>query len=179
MELLEVILPCKEYLEAKSEYDRLKKIRNDLHKKVATLQEKNTPVVEFKKCVHIHYPFNLSLTGRLCRQLEKDVGNCEKEREKRKKAAKDKFQIMKNKTNDSEKLVRQSFITSFSFTEPFITQETEGDEIANALLSLKKTEKARKDRIAAYTKEIHKIEHELAHPPETEDLKVIEEDMVR
>lgn len=36
----------------------------------------------------------------------------------------------------------------------------------------------RKERIQKHKREIHNIEHELAHPPEIEDLNVIDQDHV-
>lgn len=47
--LLELILPFKEYLESREEYNRLKEEREKMHQKVLALQERNKPVREFKE----------------------------------------------------------------------------------------------------------------------------------
>lgn len=51
--------------------------------------------------------------------------------------------------------------------------------ITDKLVNLKKEEKARRERITQLKKDIHKIEHDLAHPPEVEDMSVVEEERVR
>lgn len=44
---------------------------------------------------------------------------------------------------------------------------------------LKKGERARKDRIEKLKNIVHSLEHEIAHPPEVEDIQVINADLVR
>lgn len=66
IELLEVILPCKEYLDARDEYNALKTRREDLHQKVLKLKERDKPVLEFKECV---YFFSLLFSPFILRDL--------------------------------------------------------------------------------------------------------------
>ena len=48
VELLEVVLPVKEYLQAKAEYDKAKEERKKVHEKVQELEAQNKPVVDFR-----------------------------------------------------------------------------------------------------------------------------------
>lgn len=48
IELLELLLPFKEYLESKILYDELKAKRNNLHSEVTKLAEKNKPAHTLK-----------------------------------------------------------------------------------------------------------------------------------
>ncbi|TDL30065.1 P-loop containing nucleoside triphosphate hydrolase protein [Rickenella mellea] len=140
VELLELLLPFKEYLESKVLYEERKRKRQDLHAKTIALAEKNKPVHDFKA------------------NLDKKQKSLEKDRDTRKKAAQSKFLSMKSKWQANERY------------------EQENEDIATKLDNLKTEEATRKNRIASHTREIHKIEQELAHPPETEDLGVIDED---
>ncbi len=51
VELLELLLPFKEYLESKVLYEERKQKRQDLHAKTVALAEKNKPVHDFKAYV--------------------------------------------------------------------------------------------------------------------------------
>ena len=51
LELYDLILPFKEYVESKKEYEILKRERQRKHDQVLALQEKNKPFVDFKRCV--------------------------------------------------------------------------------------------------------------------------------
>ena len=46
------------------------------------------------------------------------------------------------------------------------------------LSNLKEEEKARKERIKKFTKQIHEFEQRIAHPPEVEDLSALNEELV-
>ncbi|OCH94491.1 hypothetical protein OBBRIDRAFT_122871 [Obba rivulosa] len=84
--LLEMILPFKEYAEAKERYDKAKLIQRDLHKKVKKLQDKNAPLMERKK------------------SLERQMTQKDELREDKKKATRRLFTNMQKKWQDNEKL---------------------------------------------------------------------------
>ena len=48
VELLELVLPVKEYMQAKAEYDRAKEERKKAHERVQELEAQNKPVVDFR-----------------------------------------------------------------------------------------------------------------------------------
>ena len=48
VELLEVVLPVKEYLQAKAEYGKAKEERKKAHERVQGLEAQNKPVVDFR-----------------------------------------------------------------------------------------------------------------------------------
>ena len=48
VELLEVVLPVKEYLQAKAEYDKAKEKRKKAHERVQELEAQNKSVIDFR-----------------------------------------------------------------------------------------------------------------------------------
>ncbi|KAI5121182.1 hypothetical protein M0805_005983 [Coniferiporia weirii] len=140
IELLELILPFKEYIDARAEYDRLKRSREELHERVTALKQRNQPVLDFKET------------------LEKQHKKAEKERERCKASAKTRFESMKALWKDNNEL------------------QTKSELISENLTTLRAQEKQRREKILNLKKEIHRIENEIAHPPEMEDLNEIEAD---
>lgn len=57
IELFEVILPCKEYLESRKEYELLKERRQQLHERASELQKRSKPVLDFKEYVLNRFSF--------------------------------------------------------------------------------------------------------------------------
>ncbi|KAL5529915.1 SMC5 [Sanghuangporus sanghuang] len=140
IELLEVILPCKEYLDAREEYNALKIRREELHQKALELKERSKPVLDFKE------------------QLSESKIAADREREKCKTAAKRKFDAMKPLWTKCEDL------------------QTDSDKIADELTQLRNQEKKRRNLIEKLKEDIHNMEHELAHPPEIENMETINVD---
>lgn len=60
-----------------------------------------------------------------------------------------------------------------------VLKQTDSDKIADELTSLRNLEKKRRNLIEKLKEDIHKMEHELAHPPELENMEIITADMVR
>lgn len=58
-------------------------------------------------------------------------------------------------------------------------KKSKADKITDDLTTLKNQEKKRKIAIRDLKEHIHKLEHDIAHPPETEDLEKIADDFVR
>lgn len=50
IKLLELLLPFKEYLDARIRYNALKLRREQLHAKCKALEQRNRPALEFQKC---------------------------------------------------------------------------------------------------------------------------------
>ncbi|EJD01702.1 P-loop containing nucleoside triphosphate hydrolase protein [Fomitiporia mediterranea MF3/22] len=140
IELLELILPFKEYLNARNDYDTLKKRRAELHEKALNLKKRSQPVHDYK--------------GKLAKNKEK----ADAEREGCRTKAKKKFEAQKPLWKKSEDL------------------SAESDKIADDLTALKNQEKKRRTAIQTLKNDIHKLEHEIAHPPETEDMETINAD---
>ena len=63
IELLEVILPCKEYLDARNEYDVLKTRRQEVHAKAQALKDRSKPVMDFKEFGFCLLSFLLLIRG--------------------------------------------------------------------------------------------------------------------
>ncbi|KAI0290728.1 P-loop containing nucleoside triphosphate hydrolase protein [Russula brevipes] len=84
--LVELILPFMEYMEAKRSYTNAKTMQRALHKRVQTLQLKNQPMHEFKKC------------------LETRLKRINEQRDGKKESAKKRFRSMRAKSDENEKL---------------------------------------------------------------------------
>ncbi|KAH7887410.1 hypothetical protein F5I97DRAFT_1925860 [Phlebopus sp. FC_14] len=93
------------------------------------------------------------------RQLGAQYKELEKIREKKKNASKQKFQQMKAKWADSERL------------------EGEAEEVTNKLDGLKKAEKDRLKKIKDLQNQIRKWQETIANPPQLEDEQAITEEM--
>ena len=78
-----------EYMEAKRSYTDAKTKQRALHKRVQTLQLKNQPMHEFKKC------------------LETRLKRINEQRDGKKESAKKRFRSMRAKSDENEKLVHQ------------------------------------------------------------------------
>ncbi|OAX43369.1 P-loop containing nucleoside triphosphate hydrolase protein [Rhizopogon vinicolor AM-OR11-026] len=83
--VLEVLIPVNEYHEAKERYQRAKDRQRDLHARVRKLKDRNAPA---------HAKLE---------QLAIQHKECEKAREKKKTASRQKFQQMKNKWNATQR----------------------------------------------------------------------------
>ncbi|KZT06482.1 P-loop containing nucleoside triphosphate hydrolase protein [Laetiporus sulphureus 93-53] len=90
IELLELILPFREYVEAKERYGTLKEQQRKLHEHVMTLQKRNAPILTHK--------------GTLEREIEK----CSKQRERKKTSTRQKFDLISRKAQDNEKMEQTS-----------------------------------------------------------------------
>lgn len=101
-------------------------------------------------------------------------------REKCRAAAKKKFDSQKPLWKKAEDMV--NILHSSSLHAPECTvrsQQGESDKITDELTALKDRDKKRKNAIQSLKNDIHKMEHELAHPPEIEDMETITRDLVR
>ncbi|EGO27756.1 hypothetical protein SERLADRAFT_354935 [Serpula lacrymans var. lacrymans S7.9] len=137
IETLEVLIPVNEYYEAKEIYTEKKKIQRVLHDKVRRLKEKNAPA------------------HALLDQFGHKYKDYERERENKKKAARQKFLQMKSKWTESEKI------------------ESLVEEVSGKLESVKKGEKERIKKIKDLEAQNAKWQRELDNPPELEDLQTI------
>ncbi|OBZ70474.1 Structural maintenance of chromosomes protein 5 [Grifola frondosa] len=90
IDLLELILPFREYMEAKERYETAKAEQRRLHEHVKALQKKNTPTLDLKK------------------SLERRLKEREEHREAKKAATKHKFQVMRKKWTENETLEGQA-----------------------------------------------------------------------
>ncbi|KAL6307041.1 P-loop containing nucleoside triphosphate hydrolase protein [Sparassis latifolia] len=86
IDLLELILPFKQYMEAKDLYHLTKAAQRRLHDKVKALQAKNAPMLKLKA------------------DLTREMQEKDEAREDRKKGTKKKLQGLHKKYNDNEKL---------------------------------------------------------------------------
>ncbi|KAH9942592.1 P-loop containing nucleoside triphosphate hydrolase protein [Amylocystis lapponica] len=86
IELLELILPFKEYMEAKVAYAAAKAKQRRLHEHVKALKAKNAPVLEFKQA------------------LELQIQDVNGKREAKKTSTKRRFQAMERKFADNERM---------------------------------------------------------------------------
>ncbi|KIJ69821.1 hypothetical protein HYDPIDRAFT_78852 [Hydnomerulius pinastri MD-312] len=140
--VLEVLIPVNEYHEAKERYAQAKERQRELHARVTRLKDRNAPA---------HAKLE---------QLAAQYKDLEKAREKKKNASKAKFQQMKAKWADSERL------------------ENEAEDVTTRLDGLKRSEKDRAKKIKDLEAQIKKWQHDIDHPPELEDLQVITDEMV-
>ncbi|KZT02149.1 P-loop containing nucleoside triphosphate hydrolase protein [Laetiporus sulphureus 93-53] len=90
IELLELILPFREYVEAKERYGTLKEKQRTLHERVMTLQRRNAPILTCKGT------------------LEREIENCSKQREQKKTSTRQKFDLISRKAQDNEKMEQMS-----------------------------------------------------------------------
>ncbi|KZT70296.1 P-loop containing nucleoside triphosphate hydrolase protein [Daedalea quercina L-15889] len=90
IELLELILPFKEYTEAKAVYMEAKESSKKVHERYQKLQARNAPILEQKKAI------------------DRELGEKEKAREIKKTAAKRKFETIARRVQDNEKLESDS-----------------------------------------------------------------------
>ncbi|KIP10370.1 hypothetical protein PHLGIDRAFT_101267 [Phlebiopsis gigantea 11061_1 CR5-6] len=86
IEFLELLLPFKEYSEAKDKYEGAKARQRKAHEKLKTIQAKNAPIIEFKDKL----------------QAEQDAAD--NRRTRMKDGMKEKFKQMKRKWEESEQL---------------------------------------------------------------------------
>ncbi|KAG6373746.1 hypothetical protein JVT61DRAFT_5888 [Boletus reticuloceps] len=135
--ILRVLIPVNEYHEAKERYAQAKERQRKLHACVKELQDKNAPVHAKRE------------------QLAAQYKEFEKAREKKKNASKAKFQQMKAKWLESDKL------------------ENEAEDFTNKLDGLKRAEKDRAKKIKDLENQIRKMQNDIDNPPEVEDLEPI------
>ncbi|KAH7926802.1 P-loop containing nucleoside triphosphate hydrolase protein [Leucogyrophana mollusca] len=141
IETLRVLIPVNEYHEAKEVYSRTKQRQRQLHAKVRKLKDKNAPA------------------HALAEQLAQKYKEYDKLREKKKGASRQKFQQMKTKWAESDKL------------------DVDADELTNKLDGLKKAEKERARKIKELQAQIDKWQRELDNPPELENVQAINDEM--
>lgn len=104
--ILQVLIPVNEYHEAKERYTKAREHQRALHARVTKLKNRNAPAHTKLESVS----FTLNIIG-ICphvmfSQLAAQHKTLEKRREAKKTASKAKFQQMKAKWSDSERLVR-------------------------------------------------------------------------
>ncbi|KAG6331319.1 hypothetical protein ID866_7768 [Astraeus odoratus] len=139
--ILEVLIPVNEYHEAKERYMKAKEYQRELHARVTKLKNRNAPA-------HV-----------MLEQLGIQYKELDKVREKKKNASKQKFQQMKTKWADSERL------------------ENEAEDITTKLDGLKRAEKDRLKKIKDMQSQIIKWQQEVDNPPELEDIQAINEEI--
>ncbi|KAI0920810.1 hypothetical protein AcW1_005022 [Taiwanofungus camphoratus] len=90
IDLLELILPFKKYMEAKEEYFDAKATQRKLHDKVKVLKEKNAPILEVKKT------------------FERQLKELDESRESKKVATKRRFEHMKKRWADNDRMENEA-----------------------------------------------------------------------
>lgn len=98
-----MLVPVNEYHEAKECYQRAKDRQRALHARVRKLKDRNAPAhakLEYA-CLFCRFHF----THTLSRQLAAQHKEYEKARERKKSASRQKFQQMRTKWNENDKLV--------------------------------------------------------------------------
>ncbi|KAH7912946.1 hypothetical protein BJ138DRAFT_1147123 [Hygrophoropsis aurantiaca] len=141
IETLQVLIPVNKYHEAKELYTQAKLRQRQLHARVRKLKEKNAPA------------------HNLAEHLGRKYKEYEKLRERKKAASKQKFQQMKAKWGESDKL------------------EADAEEITNKLDGLKKAEKDRARKIKELQGQVDRWQRDLDNPPDLEDLQEITDEM--
>ncbi|KDQ64067.1 hypothetical protein JAAARDRAFT_116577 [Jaapia argillacea MUCL 33604] len=137
LELLSLILPFMEYVEAKELYTATKEVQRKCHEKVRRLKERNKPA------------------HALLAELAKQHTDYGRKRDKAKDASKAKFQEMKRKWAENERL------------------EEEMTSLVDALDDLKKKEKRRISEIARLENENKMLQAKIDNPPETENMDML------
>ncbi|RPD67470.1 P-loop containing nucleoside triphosphate hydrolase protein [Lentinus tigrinus ALCF2SS1-7] len=141
IQLLELIVPFKEYYEARDVYRQLKPQRTEAVRNVRRLEARNKPFI----CLR--------------RTMEAEAKEREKVRDEKKNAVRRKLQAMSSKWEEVNGL------------------DLEAEELKNKLDSLKKTEKERGNQIKRTERTIEELKEKLAHPPETENLEDIQNEI--
>ncbi|KAL4076371.1 hypothetical protein J3A83DRAFT_2194372 [Scleroderma citrinum] len=139
--ILEVLIPVNEYHEAKEIYTKARERQRELHARVTKLKDRNAPA------------------HAMLDQLGAQHKTLEKRREAKKNASKQKFQQMKAKWNDSERL------------------ENDAEEITNKLDGLKSAEKERLKKIKEIKAQSDKWQREIDNPPDFEDVQAITDEI--
>ncbi|KAG2359387.1 P-loop containing nucleoside triphosphate hydrolase protein, partial [Suillus spraguei] len=139
--VLKVLIPVNEYHEAKERYQKAKDRQRELHARVRKLKDRNAPA---------HAKLE---------QLAAQHKEYEKAREKKKTASRQKFQQMKNKWGENDKL------------------ERDAEDVTNKLDGLKRAEKERIKKIKEIQGHNEKWQKELDNPPKLEELEVINTEM--
>ncbi|KAG2141629.1 P-loop containing nucleoside triphosphate hydrolase protein [Suillus cothurnatus] len=135
--VLKVLIPVNEYHEAKERYQKAKDRQRELHARVRRLKDRNAPA---------HAKLE---------QLAVQHKEYEKAREKKKTASRQKFQQMKNKWGENDKL------------------EHDAEDVTNKLDGLKRAEKERVKKIKEIQGHNEKWQKELDNPPQLEDVEAI------
>lgn len=110
--------------------------------------------------------------------MEAELKDRERARDERKALAKRKCKDMGTKLEDVNKYVSLHVI-QFRDMVLMSIQEEQAEEYKNKLDNLKKAEKQRAGQIKSLEKAIEENQYKLAHPPETENLDEIQEQIVR
>ncbi|KAG1833286.1 P-loop containing nucleoside triphosphate hydrolase protein [Suillus subluteus] len=139
--ILKVLIPVNEYHEAKERYQKAKDRQRELHARVRKLKDRNAPA---------HAKLE---------QLAVQHREYEKAREKKKTASRQKFQQMKNKWSENDKL------------------ERDAEDVTNKLDGLKRAEKERVKKIKEIQGHNEKWQKELDNPPKLEDVEAINAEM--
>lgn len=135
--VLELVLPFVEYVEARARYVEAKAKQRDLHKIVRELRDKNAPAHNLKK------------------HLEEKYKHLNAQRDQKKKDAQKKFNDMKVKWKENERL------------------QGEADIVSQRLSSLKKNEKDRLRKIQELERRMNEMEQQLDNPVKTEPMENI------
>ncbi|KAG1892038.1 P-loop containing nucleoside triphosphate hydrolase protein [Suillus subluteus] len=155
--ILKVLIPVNEYHEAKERYQKAKDRQRELHARVRKLKDRNAPAhakLEYA-LPHILSP----ICSQTSRQLAVQHREYEKAREKKKTASRQKFQQMKNKWSENDKL------------------ERDAEDVTNKLDGLKRAEKERVKKIKEIQGHNEKWQKELDNPPKLEDVEAINAEM--
>ncbi|KAI0309852.1 P-loop containing nucleoside triphosphate hydrolase protein [Amylostereum chailletii] len=86
IELLELMIPFMEYIEARARYSETKAKQRELYQRVQVLKQKNAPTLDFKK------------------RLEKEHKRLDEQRQEKKKSVSRKFKALSSRWDENEKL---------------------------------------------------------------------------
>ncbi|KAG2138085.1 uncharacterized protein EDB93DRAFT_1106448 [Suillus bovinus] len=151
--VLKVLIPVNEYHEAKERYQKAKDRQRELHARVRKLKDRNAPA---HAKLEYALPYVLSpIYSQTSRQLAVQHKEYEKAREKKKAASRQKFQQMKNKWGENDKL------------------ERDAEDVTSRLDGLKRAEKERVKKIKEIQGHNEKWQKELDNPPKLEDVEAI------
>ncbi len=115
---------------------------------------------------------------RVCRAMEAELKERDKARDEKKNAVRRKVQAMSGKWKEVNGLVRVYRACVRYHRSPPI-QDEDAEDLKNRLDRLKRSEKDRANQIKRLERTVEEIREKLAHPPKTENLEDINNEIVR
>ncbi|KAL0581479.1 Structural maintenance of chromosomes protein 5 [Marasmius crinis-equi] len=141
IELLRLFIPSVYYNELRDKFNVAREKQRKLHKRAMELKEKNAPAYDFRDT------------------LKKKMKSQEKDRERAKQAAKDKFTKMRQKWNENTRL------------------ETEAESLNSQIEELEINEQRRGNKIKTLEADIAKLQEELSTEVKVEAMEDLRDEM--